>query len=104
MKPGKTLLIIFVIIVVLVGIAYLVGQSNKKKTAAALAGQPNANPDVTGRYIAQNSSLTSDYSVIDPSGKAVWVWAGTNPCPRGYGKVLSGPDAGWCKLLGNTKV
>lgn len=85
MKTGKVIGIMVVVFVIIAITAYFISQSNKKKTAAAIATAPNANPAVTGRVVANVSS-----------GSIVGKWIqvpnlSTGACPVGS---TSGKDLG----------
>lgn len=89
MKTGKVIGIILVLVIVLGIAAYFIMQANKKKTAAAVATAPNANPAVTGRVIASTS--------VNPLSSGKYVFAG-NGSPtnsgwcRGGGDLILGPN------------
>lgn len=83
MKTGKLIWVIVIIAVVLIVVAYFVGRSNLKKTAAAISNAPAANPAVTGRIVASQSNGTGSKWVIVGSGTS---------CPIGQS---SGKDLGY---------
>lgn len=56
MKTGKLIGIIVVLAILLIVIAYFVGNSNMKKTVNAVATAPKPIPAVTGRTIYNSMS------------------------------------------------
>lgn len=74
MKTGKLIWVIIGIAVVLIIVAYFVGRNNIKKTAAAIATAPVANPAVTGRLVASQSGAGARWIQVANVG---------NTCPEG---------------------